>query len=307
MITEPRAAEILVETGAYIDLTVPKILVEGTILAPYYIEVTKTLQDGGKWKEYGNDSKAMTDHAIKVAENNPLFDEFTDILAIDAKKLLSDISYEKRVISGGQRKDWPVSGSVAHKLGLPHLSLYKQKPGEKDKSEVIKNGTLVEYDLKGKYVLHIADMNTRGSSALREEKKQKKGWVPMIRNLGAEIEKYFSVVTRLQGGEARLAEEGISAYSEIAIDEKFLREQSDNPEVTLVYIKDPKQWTEDYLRENGALEFLDTFNPRGSQIQRGRKFIRTHKNLLRKARKLGELDNTLRDKYNVSIEELIGE
>jgi hypothetical protein len=62
---------------------------------------------------------------------------------------------------------------IAHFLKLPHLTIYK------DLKIVVSNETSVEepVDLKGKKVLHIADLITEASSYDR-------AWIPAVANSG---------------------------------------------------------------------------------------------------------------------------
>ena len=87
----------------------------------YYVNAEKLCQDGGKFKEYGEDSGAMIQHAVKMMEEHPTFEEVIDILVEKVKEVKGD------TISGGQRRDWIFSGPVAAKLDMPHISLYKAK------------------------------------------------------------------------------------------------------------------------------------------------------------------------------------
>ncbi len=52
MESHPRISELLVETGAYSDLSDPVILTSGQ-LGIYYINTEKLVQDDGEWKEFG--------------------------------------------------------------------------------------------------------------------------------------------------------------------------------------------------------------------------------------------------------------
>ena len=122
MISDPRISELLVETGAYRDLDKPVILASGQ-LGIFYINTEKLCQDGGEFERYGDDSRAMMNHAIRMMGEHPSFEEVIDVLAENASRLLPKVGHRR--ISGGQRRDWIFSGPVANKLSLPHLSIYK--------------------------------------------------------------------------------------------------------------------------------------------------------------------------------------
>ena len=115
-------SKLLVKTGAFKDLDEPVILTSGE-LGIYYINTEKLCPDDGKWKEYGDNSQAMINHAIKIMRDNRDFREVIDILVEQAEVLLP--RKDAKVISGGQRRDWLFSGPVANRLNLDHISLYK--------------------------------------------------------------------------------------------------------------------------------------------------------------------------------------
>ncbi|MEK6895193.1 MAG: hypothetical protein AABX48_01605 [Nanoarchaeota archaeon] len=71
------------------------------------------------------------------------------------------------VISGGESRDWDFSNPLAYDLGFAHAKIYK-------------DGKIIGADVKGKKVLHVADLNNEGSS-VRDK------WVPAIRRAGGEI------------------------------------------------------------------------------------------------------------------------
>ena len=88
-----RISELLVETGAFTDLEKPVILASGD-LGIYFINTEKLCQDGGKFKEYGNNSQAMVKHSLNMMEEHPTFKEVIDILAERAYQALDETTLD---------------------------------------------------------------------------------------------------------------------------------------------------------------------------------------------------------------------
>jgi orotate phosphoribosyltransferase len=296
-----RISELLIETGAYKDLDKPVILTSGE-LGIYYINTEKLCQDGGKFNDYGNDSAAMINHAVKMTKEHPIFKETIDILSEETKKL----GLDHYCISGGQRRDWLFSGPVARNLKLYHVSLYKGG----DIELLDSNANLCSQeplDLEGLCAVHIADLITEGSSIYRIENSEEKGWVPMLRENEAGISNLLAVVTRLQGGEQRLKAVGVNTHSFVAIDEDFLGKYSKNPERALAYQKNPGEFSENYLKENGAMAFLSSFDPNGGKIDRAKKFLSRYGAILKESGKILELESAVKEKYGKSLDGIIGD
>lgn len=309
MKSDQRVSELLVKTGAYTDLDEPVILASGEVLGIYYINSEKLLQDGGTWKEFGNDSNAMIQHAINITNKNPELKEVIDILAEKVNSLFPKTG--SCAISGGQRRDWLFSGPVAAKLDMDHISIYKDgkieilppnDPGYQPNN--LQNKIIT--DLSGRTIIHIPDMLTAASSCYRIEKgsKKEKGWIPEIRKRNGITTNLVSVVSRLQGGEQNLAEIGVNAESLVAIGPDFLQEHSTNSKRAIDYKKSPEQWTENYLKEHGALALVSTFDPNGKKIKRAKAFLENYGTVLTQANKLRELNSAVQDKYGVSLTEI---
>ncbi len=121
-------------------------------------------------------------------------------------------------ISGGERRDWFFSLALAHRLGKPHLTLFKDMEAVMYLGEGLPAveglpapGTARRVDtLSGKRFLHVADLITTASSYER-------AWVPAIRSLGGEMPWSLVVVDRLQGGGECLAALGVQSLSLIQI------------------------------------------------------------------------------------------
>jgi len=103
------------------------------------------------------------------------------------------------VIAGGESRDWDFSNPVAVALRKPHLKLYK-------------DGKALGADVKGKSVLHVADLNNEGSS-LRDY------WKPMIEKSGGRLVGFVTFVDRLEDGVAVLKKLGIPSLSVVPLNE----------------------------------------------------------------------------------------
>ena len=123
-----------------------------------------------------------------------IYHQLIDLLVEAARKL--DVDF----VSGGERRDFFFSMPVARRLGLGHLSIFK------DLSSVYtdKDGVSMESckaNLAGKRSVHIADLITVASSYVR-------AWIPAVEGLGAKIAYSLAVVDRDQGGSKVLEDAG---------------------------------------------------------------------------------------------------
>ena len=292
-----RIAELLVKTGAYRDLDKPVILTSGQ-LGIFYVNTEKLVQDNGAWEKLGDNANAMVDHAWGRVADCP---EFADVIDIISEKASS---YHPAAISGGQRRDWLFSGPVAANLDLPHVALYKD--GGMEVRYPTGSGGESPFNGRGE-ILHIVDLLTEGSSCNAGMGSAATGWVPMIRRGNGKISNLLAVVTRRQGGEENLRNVGVNVESFVSIDEAFLTSHSSQPDTAVAYLQNPNDWSASYLRTNGALAFVDSFNPAGGKLDRAGKFYARFSNLLREAGKLEELDCAVRDKYGVGIVGCLGD
>ena len=133
--------------------------------------------------------KKVLDKTLAQYNSNSIYKEVIDemISFIKSHINIDEIDY----VSGGERRDWFFSNVVSYLLEKPHITIFK------DLSTVISTPdfeeTKVISELKGKKVLHVADLVTAASSYVR-------AWIPAIQNLGSEIVWSTVVVDRMQGG-----------------------------------------------------------------------------------------------------------
>ncbi|MBI4146541.1 hypothetical protein HY489_04340 [Candidatus Woesearchaeota archaeon] len=289
-----RMAEILLETGAYRDLETPTILTSGE-LGIYYINTEKILPDNGTWEKCGDDPRSMQAHVLSWLDMTGPYKEAIDLLAQKASSLMQQD--RACAISGGQRRDWLFSMPVAHRLGKPHLALFKPEKGKPDRIEI--QGTASS--TSGLYVVHIADLLTEASSCYRQEEDQELGWVPMIRRAGATINDLVTVVSRLQGGEQRLASAGVNTHSFVDIGPEFLCTYSDQGETAIKYHRSPREFAEGYLRLDGPLAFVKFFDPKGGKLDRATKFLQRYGGFLKSVGRYEELETAVQKAYGTPL------
>ena len=170
----------------------------------------------------------------------PIYAQLIDLLTEAAAKL--DVDF----VSGGERRDFFFSMPVARKLGLGHLSIFK------DLSCVYTDKDGVSMDaaqagLAGKKSVHIADLITVASSYIR-------AWIPAVESLGAKIAYSLAVVDRDQGGSEILAKAGCPLTTLVTIKPELFEQAKalgrvTDAQVALVnsFIADPDKFMHDFL------------------------------------------------------------
>ena len=173
-------------------------------------------------------------------ESCPIFSQLIDLLCEEAKKMDADF------ISGGERRDYFFSMPVARKLGMGHLSIFK------DLSTVYTDANGVsmpseQANLEGKKSIHIADLITVASSYVR-------AWIPAVEALGAKIAYSLAVVDRDQGGTKILADAGCPLTTLIVIKPELFETAKqlgrvNDEQIALInsFIADPDQFVTDFL------------------------------------------------------------
>ena len=221
-------------------------------LGPFYINtqflygseaaansLLKTIEEACAGEKLAFYDKVWTDISAQL-ESCPIFSQLIDLLTEEARKMNADF------ISGGERRDFFFSMPVAKKLGLGHLSIFK------DLSSVYTDANGVSMDpseanLAGKKSVHIADLITVASSYIR-------AWIPAVEALGAKIEYSLAVVDRDQGGSKILADAGCPLTTLITIKPELFEQAKalgrvTDAQVELVnsFIADPDKFMHDFL------------------------------------------------------------
>ena len=221
-------------------------------LGPFYINtqflygseaaansLLKTIEEACAGDKMAFYDKVWADISAQL-DSCPIFAQLIDLLTEAAAKLNADF------ISGGERRDFFFSMPVAKKLGLGHLSIFK------DLSSVYTdaNGVSMPSDqanLAGKKSVHIADLITVASSYIR-------AWIPAVEALGAKIAYSLAVVDRDQGGTEILEKAGCPLTTLITIKPELFEQAKalgrvTDAQVELVnsFIADPDKFMHDFL------------------------------------------------------------
>jgi len=221
-------------------------------LGPFYINtqflygseaaansLLKTIEEACAGEKLAFYDKVWADISAQL-DSCPIFAQLIDLLTEAAKKM--DVDF----VSGGERRDFFFSMPVAKKLGMGHLSIFK------DLSCVYTDENGVSMDpaqanLAGKKSVHIADLITVASSYIR-------AWIPAVEALGAKIEYSLAVVDRDQGGTEILANAGCPLTTLITIKPELFEQAKalgrvTDAQVELVnsFIADPDKFMHDFL------------------------------------------------------------
>lgn len=230
----------------------------GTI-GPYYIN-THYL--------YGNEKKANELLKVIDAEKNDIFTCPDKVLRLTLDNYSQDSIYRELIdtlcryinenidlkqvdcISGGERRDWFFSLLIAHLLGKPHVTIYKDQKVVLTVGEETK-----ETSLDGMKILHIADLLTEASSYER-------AWIPAVNDRGGKIMWSLVVVDRRQGGRELLSSKGIEHHSMIEVDDKLFdkalslgRINKEQHAMIISYLKSPKESMREFLKSHP--EFME--------------------------------------------------
>ena len=160
--------------------------------------------------------KKVFDKTLAQYNNNEIYKNIIDTMKsfIDENINVDEIDY----VSGGERRDWFFSNMIAHLLGKPNITIYK------DLSTVVSDSNFENTEsvtsLDGKKVLHIADLITVASSYIR-------AWLPAINALGAKICWSCVVVDRMQGGKEKIEAEGVKSFSLVQVDINLFKKALD--------------------------------------------------------------------------------
>ena len=221
-------------------------------LGPFYINtqflygseaaansLLKTIEEACAGEKLAFYDKVWADISAQLA-SCPIYAQLIELLTEAAAKL--DVDF----VSGGERRDFFFSMPVARKLGLGHLSIFK------DLSCVYTDKDGVSMDaaqagLAGKKSVHIADLITVASSYIR-------AWIPAVESLGARIAYSLAVVDRDQGGSDILAKAGCPLTTLVTIKPELFEQAKalgrvTDAQVALVnsFIADPDKFMHDFL------------------------------------------------------------
>lgn len=210
-------------------------------------------------EEKTNIPSILFEYVYKHYEENKIFKTTIDKLIeyIDKNVDIDRIDY----ISGGERRDWFFSILVAHLLGKPHITIYK------DLTTVVstcdfEETTLVD-KLQDKNVFHVTDLLNTASSFER-------AWVPAIINLGSTMQWAIYPVDRNQGGYKCLENLQVAPLSlitlnedlfELAFNKGIISENQKN--ILNKYFEDPEKTMQEFI--NSHPTFIDDVITNGDE------------------------------------------
>ncbi len=123
------------------------------------------------------------------------------IAILDLRRTIQSTGYKFDAISGGERRDWIFSLPVARKM-------------KKIPIMICKDGSTIgieKEDVKGKRVIHVADLNNEGSSP-------RDVWIPTIRGSEGTINHIFFYVDRLEDGVEVMKKIELESHSIVPLD-----------------------------------------------------------------------------------------
>ena len=184
----------------------------GTV-GPYYIN-TEYLYGGperaqqllafiDERKEDSDFPQRLRERVEKQYAENAVYRQVVDRLVALARE--SGMHFNS--VSGGERRDWFFSFSVAERLGKPSLLIYKD-----GRAVVLDGQKLRPVRANDMDVLHVADLVTEASSYVRD-------WIPAVAAGGGRIAYAANVINRGQGGLETLAKQGVAAGALMRIDD----------------------------------------------------------------------------------------
>lgn len=161
----------------------------------------------------------------------------------DMEKMIKENNQSASVISGGETRDWLFSFPMSDRLGLGNAMIYK-------------NGKVLGADMKGKEVIHVADLNNEGSSP-------RDMWVPTIKSNGGAINQIYFYVDRMEDGVEVMKDLGLESYALVPLDKNawdYLQQKGVvSKEVynsLRTRMEDKDLWAKNMLRSDRGLEVL---------------------------------------------------
>ena len=175
------------------------------------------------------------------------------------------------VISGGETRDWDFSNPVAVLMKKPHAKMYK-------------DGRLIGAGVKGKKVLHVADLNNEGSSV-------RDYWKPIIEKNNGSLIGVVSFVDRMEEGWALFNKMKLPSHSVVPLDKAawdiLLSEKTISAELyaqLVARMKDRRRWAINALLDNP--EYFKKFYGEKSTHDKALKILRTYAEISDKLEKI---------------------
>ena len=223
----------------------------GTV-GPYYIN-TENLYGGpdaaGELLSFIDAEKSsprfafdLRERLLHQYENNTIYRDVVDALVARAQRAL-EVNID--AVSGGERRDWFFSLTVAECLGKPNLLIFKNH------ERVLFDGkNVTDEGVDGLCTLHIADLVTEASSYFRD-------WIPLVGKGGGRIVYSANVVDRGQGGIKALCENGVPSSALLRVDEALFKRLAESghigsaqADLLTAYYRDPHAAMRTFLLEH---------------------------------------------------------
>jgi orotate phosphoribosyltransferase len=167
-------------------------------------------------------------------------------------------------ISGGETRDWDFSNPAAVALRLPHVKLYK-------------DGKTLGADIRGRRLLHVADLNNEGSSV-------RDFWKPIVEKNGGTLAGVVFYVDRLEEGTDVMRDLVLPAQAVVPLDEAAWTEARKEGFVSeslyaslLARLRDRHAWARQAL-VNHPDTFLELYRPSATR-SKAEKIMRTYPDL----------------------------
>ena len=241
----------------------------GTV-GPYYIN-TENLYGGpdaaGELLEFIDAEKNsprfafdLRERLLRQYESNAIYRNVVDALVARARSALTvDID----AVSGGERRDWFFSLTVAECLGKPNLLMFKNR-----ERMLFDGKNATNEGVDGLCTLHIADLVTEASSYFRD-------WIPLVGEGGGRIAYSANVVDRGQGGIEALCESGVPSSALLRVDGALFKRLAESgyigpaqADLLAAYYRDPHAAMRTFLLEHP--DFLQNALRGGDERTRAR-------------------------------------
>jgi len=164
------------------------------------------------------------------------------------------------IISGGESRDWDFSNVAAYILEKSHAKIYKI-------------GEVLGADMKGKNIVHVADLNNEGSSP-------RKLWIPIIKKAGGKIKDIFFYVDRMEEGVQVMKDLGLRSHSLVQLDEYAWNYLRSKGEITKeIYnslrkrMENKEEWAKKMLRSDKGIDSLFELIDNPKTNEKGMKII----------------------------------
>ncbi len=307
--------ELLVSRGTFrsFELDEPAKVLASGLIGVYYNNTEKVFGNTDFIKENGNDPNAMGLAALEIIESDSDLKKFFDIIVDSHYRVLRNYG-TNLAFGGGLKRDIPFSFPIAHYLGLPHIGIYKPEGEELGGIQLTnKSGEIIQNPkIEGYNVILSPDLITEGSSVAEDlPNGVKLGWIRSIENFGGNVVFVQAIVDRCEGGPDLInGLTGVPVGSYVKIDKDFHNAHSprEHLERNLAYAKNPQEFGERYIRENGIQAIASALLDKDGKVDlRAKKSITRFEKVLKESNGLRwkELEKAANDNGIEKLESLL--